>query len=325
MEDLISVIVPVYNSEKYISCCIESVLAQTYSAFELILIVDGSTDNSLEICEAFCMADTRISLIKQEHRGVSAARNLGIDTAKGKYLFFMDSDDMIHPKLLESLYKLQEEKNTVIATEGRHYIMNDSYRKAVAWTTNMNHMPRDLYLDNQKALKYINKSLLCGIGGKMILRKAIKSLRFIEDLSHGEDTLFIYQLLIKEVDMSVLCRNWYYYRRHGDNASMDLSPEACMDRYRVERYMCKHEIRSGRKENALCREWDIIIMMVGWYKSGRMHRNKKLVKFAKNFAKREKRLKIFRQLNWSMKLYYYLTFYCYPLSGIGLKLLIMCG
>lgn len=319
MEDLLSVIVPVYNSEEYIGSCVESVLEQSYSAFELILVEDGSTDNSLEICEALCRKDVRIRLMKQEHRGVSAARNLGIETAQGKYLFFLDSDDMIHPRLLESLYRLQEEKHAVIAAEGRHYAMDDADWRASAWKTDMKRTPKSIYMDNKKALKNINKSVLCGIGGKMILREAIDSFRFIEGLSHGEDTLFIYRLLAEGADLSVLCCNWYYYRRHGDNASRDLSPEACQERYRVERSICKQEIRNGRRENAVCRERDAVIMITEWYGKGRRYQDTKLMNYAKNLAERERRLKIFHELNWKIKLYFYLILYFYPLSRVALR------
>ena len=103
-EELISIIVPVYNAEKYLEDCIRSVLKQTYTHFELILVEDGSTDNSREICRRASMDDIRILLIKQErNQGVSRARNAGIEAAKGKYLFFLDSDDTIHPQLLETL------------------------------------------------------------------------------------------------------------------------------------------------------------------------------------------------------------------------------
>lgn len=318
MEDLISVIVPVYNSEKYIGSCVESVLAQSYSAFELILIEDGSKDHSLEICEALCKRDTRIRLVKQEHRGVSAARNIGIETAQGKYLFFLDSDDVIHPQLLESLYKLQDGQRTVIAVEGMHYGINEIHKKAVTWKTVTSCKLKSFYLDNKKALKYINRPIICGIGGKMISRRAIGFLRFIEGLSHGEDTLFIYQLLVNGADFSVLCYNWYYYRIHKDNASRDFSPEACRDRYEVERYICNSEMRSGRRENAIYREWNIVVMITEWYETGRACQDKKLIKYIKNLAKKEKRLKIFNQLNWWMRLYFYLIIYFYPFSRIVL-------
>lgn len=316
--DLISVIVPVYNSERYIGCCVKSVLMQTYSIFELILIEDGSTDNSLEICEALCKKDKRIRLMKQNHRGVSVARNLGIEAAKGKYLFFLDSDDMIHPILLESLYKLQEEKHTVIAVGGIHYGMKDVSLKEVSEKTVMNLISRSLYLDNKKALKCINRVIVCTIGGKMISREAINSVRFIEGLSHDEDRMFIYQLLVKGADISVLCCNLYYYRRHKDSASIEFSSEAYRNRYRVERYICNCEMQSGRRENAMYIEWMMIDVMIEWYRKGRINQDMNLLKCIKNIAEKERKIEIFHQLRWWMKWYFYLTFYCYPLSRAGL-------
>lgn len=101
----VSIIVPVYNSQKYISECINSIKKQKFEDWELILINDGSTDLSREICEEFTKEDQRIRLINQPNRGVSNARNRGIEESKGDFLFFVDSDDYIHPSLLELLYK----------------------------------------------------------------------------------------------------------------------------------------------------------------------------------------------------------------------------
>ena len=104
MNDLISVIVPVYNSSLYLSSCINSVLQQTFPYFELILVDDGSQDESKYICEKASRTDDRIRFIHQKHKGVSVARNRGIRAAKGNYLFFLDSDDMVHPYIFEVLY-----------------------------------------------------------------------------------------------------------------------------------------------------------------------------------------------------------------------------
>lgn len=101
---LISVIVPVYNTEKYLKASINSVLAQTYHDLELILIDDGSTDSSSEICDFFAEKDERVCVIHQTNRGQAAARNRGIQKAKGKWICFVDSDDLIHPQMLELLY-----------------------------------------------------------------------------------------------------------------------------------------------------------------------------------------------------------------------------
>ena len=109
MQPLISVIIPVYKVEAYLTACVESVLAQTYQNFELILVDDGSPDNCPQMCDAFAARDSRIRVIHKENGGLSSARNAGIDAAKGKYLAFLDSDDLWSPLFLERLYTAIEE------------------------------------------------------------------------------------------------------------------------------------------------------------------------------------------------------------------------
>ena len=95
MENKVSIIIPAYNCEKYIFECLESVINQTYSNLEIIIIDDGSTDNTSEICQRFEKIDNRIIYTWQENSGVSKARNKGIDLAKGKYIVFIDADDKV--------------------------------------------------------------------------------------------------------------------------------------------------------------------------------------------------------------------------------------
>lgn len=109
MQPLISVIIPVYKVEAYLTACVESVLAQTYQNFELILVDDGSPDNCPQMCDAFAARDSRIRVIHKENGGLSSARNAGIDAAKGKYLAFLDSDDLWSPLFLERLYRAIQE------------------------------------------------------------------------------------------------------------------------------------------------------------------------------------------------------------------------
>ncbi|MGI6501348.1 MAG: glycosyltransferase family 2 protein [Anaerostipes sp.] len=106
MEKLISVIIPVYNVEKYISECVNSVVNQTYKNLEIILVDDGSKDDSGRICDEICLKDRRIKVIHQKNGGLSAARNSGLAIAQGAYLFFLDSDDYLPLNSIESLYKL---------------------------------------------------------------------------------------------------------------------------------------------------------------------------------------------------------------------------
>ena len=103
-DDLISVIVPVYNTEKYLTKCIRSVLDQSYQNLELILINDGSADSSGKICDEFHLEDGRIKVIHKKNTGLSDARNTGLDMAIGEYVCFVDSDDYLHPEMLERLW-----------------------------------------------------------------------------------------------------------------------------------------------------------------------------------------------------------------------------
>ena len=100
---LISVIVPVYNTEKYLEKCVMSILNQTYKNLEIILIDDGSTDNSPQICDSLAEKDNRITVIHQPNGGVSSARNTGLDNTHGDYIMFVDSDDYIAPNMIEFL------------------------------------------------------------------------------------------------------------------------------------------------------------------------------------------------------------------------------
>lgn len=114
-EQLISVIIPCYNTEKYLSKCIESVLNQTYSNLEIILINDGSTDNSLAIMQKYAKENKKISIIDQQNKGVAYSRNLGISAANGEYVIFVDSDDFVSKYYCEALYNAIQENKADIA------------------------------------------------------------------------------------------------------------------------------------------------------------------------------------------------------------------
>ena len=109
MTSTISVIIPVYNSEKYVGRCIESVQAQTYTDWQLILVDDGSKDKSLEICHEYAGSDTRIRVIHQENAGPGIARNVGLEYANGKYVVFIDSDDYIEKEYFQLLSEHDED------------------------------------------------------------------------------------------------------------------------------------------------------------------------------------------------------------------------
>lgn len=113
--ELVSIVLPIYNVEKYLRKCIETVINQTYTNVEIILVNDGSIDNSLEICKEFKEKDKRIKIINKKNGGLSDARNVGLKNAQGKYICFIDSDDFISEKYIEELHNLIVENNAQIA------------------------------------------------------------------------------------------------------------------------------------------------------------------------------------------------------------------
>ena len=123
--ELISVIVPIYNVEKYLKKCVNSILKQTYKNLEIILVDDGSPDRCPEICDKLAQTDDRIIVIHQQNGGLSKARNVGLDVAKGAYLVFVDSDDTVEYELIEKLYKCLKKYDCKMAACGRKYVFED--------------------------------------------------------------------------------------------------------------------------------------------------------------------------------------------------------
>lgn len=125
MDELISVIVPIYNTEKYLVECVESIRKQTYSNIEIILVDDGSTDASIEICDEFAEKDSRVRVFHKENEGVAVARNFGIQHSNGQYVVIVDSDDVAVDKMIEVLYTQIKENDADIAV-GNYYIYDES-------------------------------------------------------------------------------------------------------------------------------------------------------------------------------------------------------
>ena len=111
----ISIIVPVYRAEKYLNACVDSILNQTYSDFELVLIEDGSPDQSGAICDEYAQKDDRVRVIHQPNQGQAAARNHALPMTQGKWLCYVDSDDAIHPQMLEHLHRAAEKSGAGIS------------------------------------------------------------------------------------------------------------------------------------------------------------------------------------------------------------------
>ncbi|WP_221388195.1 glycosyltransferase family 2 protein [Clostridium perfringens] len=149
MNDKVSIIIPIYNVSRYLEDCINSVINQTYKNLEIILVNDGSSDNSLEICNNFKKKDSRIILINKENGGLSSARNSGIDKATGKYLYFLDGDDFLELDAIEFVMNLIKNNNADIASFGYYYYYKDnSIRNRMEKVKN----DYELYMNSEEAL-----------------------------------------------------------------------------------------------------------------------------------------------------------------------------
>lgn len=250
--DLISIILPVYNRQDVIGECIHSVLAQSYQHFEIIIVDDGSSDQTCELCKRFAASEPRIKLFAAEHGGVSAARNRALHEAGGEYVFFLDSDDVIHPFLLESLLTgMKENRAPIGATD----VVN--VRQSV-WS---NVMPKlcesqgvgevsALSTDEVIASAFGSGSALGCIGGVMMRRDLIGSTAFRTDLHIGEDFYFIYENIIKGACAVFLKEKWYFVRNHEHNSSWDYSFRGFLTRFYRRKLVWENEEALGRDHYA---------------------------------------------------------------------------
>lgn len=192
MDKKISVIVPVYKVEKYLDKCVESIVNQTYKDLEIILVDDGSPDNCPEMCDQWAKIDNRIKVIHQNNGGVSNARNIGMESATGDFIAFVDSDDTIDSDMYEFLLDLMIENDADIAHCGYKHIYKDE-------TKLINNTKKIVIQDRTESLKCLVGGYLFGGGlwNKLIKKELVASIRFPENIKINEDVLFCFNVFIK--------------------------------------------------------------------------------------------------------------------------------
>lgn len=213
-----SVIVPVYKVEKYLDRCIGSILAQTFSDFELILIDDGSPDNSGQICDEYAGKDNRIHVIHKENGGVSTARNAGLDIAQGKFIVFVDSDDEVAPNYLELL---SSKKADVVISGITNLDPNNNVQHYLEFTgQDLN----EIDLDCIRRLRD-SRAIFC-VYSKKYKKEIIENagLRFNNAVSLGEDTLFFVHYLLRCNSLSFVSGTPYLYHKYTHETLSALGP-----------------------------------------------------------------------------------------------------
>lgn len=259
MNNLISVIIPVLNRQDEIEECIHSVYAQSYENWEILIIDSGSTDRTLEICRKLAAAEPRIRLLSSE-KGCSNARNKGIDAARGEYLFFLDSDDTIHPALLQVLAEAMEKYKAPIGGSGIVNVPQHIWDSFMEKIRSDHSVGQTKFLTNEQALYAIFRYMtpINLIGGVMIHRELVGDTRFSPELHIGEDFYFIYQNLIKASDVVFLKEKWYYARIHSGNISRDHSYAGFWSRFYRRKLVWLSEEALGRPDNVKLQKYDAL-------------------------------------------------------------------
>ena len=211
MKDLISIIVPVYNVEKYLEKCIESIVNQTYQNLEILLIDDGSTDCSGKICDEYAQKDKRIKVIHKENGGVSSARNKGLAEATGEYIGFVDGDDYIDKNMYEIMLK-EIKKDTI------EFVMCDF--NIVNPKDEMEEIDLERYpIEVMRKVKSIEKFYPSSeVWRCLFMREQLKNVKFDEDMNIAEDLKFICHYILtncKNNSIFIKRKLYYYVRREN--------------------------------------------------------------------------------------------------------------
>lgn len=235
----VSIIIPVYNAEKYLYKCIHSVINQTYKDIEIIIINDGSTDSSLLICRKFEKNDSRIRIINKKNEGVSKARNIGIDYAKGKYIAFIDADDYIEKNMIENMFNRITKENADMILCNYTNVNNEekklikyNLKQVVTGCENINNNIIIPLIERDKNEKKHKIEGFRSPWGKLFNKDIIDKfkLRFNEKMSIGEDFIFNLQFMSHSHALTFDEASYYYYVTNSNSALMKYKKN-CWEKY----------------------------------------------------------------------------------------------
>ncbi len=283
----VSIIVPVYNTELYIRDCLNSIQQQTWTDLEIIVVNDGSTDNSLSVIQDIATNDSRIIIIDNPHKGTSAARNAGLKIATGTHLTFVDSDDMIIPSYIEQMlsaigdcdicfcgHKVWNQKsNTYVSVKG----INAGYEG----TDIYDHIPDYHYL-------------IAGIGWRLYRLDTIKNnnILFDEDLFYTEDTLFFYNLLLHTHSIRCIKNTGYIIRRQNPQSItaqyiLDIKQESnIIKQFKDLAYQSKNKTFRKEMQYRQIQELNWAVRKIYYHKIGYQKANRIFLSLTKHFITR---------------------------------------
>ena len=222
-QQIVSIVVPVYCAEKYLKSTLDSILNQTYSEFELLLVDDGSSDSSGDICDSYAEKDSRIKVFHTPNSGASKARNFGVSQAKGTYLVFVDADDLLEPEFLITMIQQFTEPEIDLVLCGFERFYHDNLNDKIEYL--LGKQPKEILASNRELCKLftVPKTSLSGVSvwGKMYKLDIIRENRIVfpEHISYEEDCCFNLQYY-RHVRKSVTIRkSMYHYRQQIESLS----------------------------------------------------------------------------------------------------------
>ena len=284
---LLSFIVPVYNTELYLAECLNSLLSQDISTdeYEIICINDGSTDGSLQILREFEISNTNVTVIDKENEGVSIARNVGLSLAKGDYVWFIDSDDLIQCNILDELKRITEETNPDIVDFGAYTIYEELSPKE-----KQAYLDKSLTVTSYANAVYITRSLF---KTSFLLNNDIW---FNKQLAYSEDSVFKCQCLIKDPQITMVEKAFYLFRHREGSATASKSMQSLQKKINswynasiifLDLYNnCQLELKSTFADLLMSNLWSVLVLLISLpYSQSKPYfkdlKNKKLFPFKK--------------------------------------------
>lgn len=248
--DLVSLIVPVYNAEKFLDKCILSMINQTYKNIEVILVNDGSCDGSLNICNKYAGRDSRINVINKDNSGVSGARNKGMKFANGKWICFVDADDYIDIDFVENIVKLAEDNNAEFVISGVREISKNSISefkhsqvKIISSDDEKEELINAVMCYKQDKGKILTPQILGYPFGKLFSKEVLSNIKFKTDISIREDALFNIEVINKVGIIIITDLVKYNYILQNNSASISFHPDYSEEVIRYNQY-CKEYCHS---------------------------------------------------------------------------------
>lgn len=241
---IVFIIVPVWNVEEFLEECLESIAVQTYGDFEVLMVDDGSTDASADICRQWVGRDKRYRLIQKENRGLSSARNAGLRIAKGEYVTFVDSDDVIHPQYLETLMELAKRKEYFITGVDFIRFSDDIPLVNGVMKEKYHYLPYDALTE----MLYQNGHMINSACGKLFRREVIEGIWFKEGILY-EDLEWMARVLEKmpKLKRVGLCDAPLYFYRKREGSTMETFSLRRLDVLDVTREIEERALKSGNK------------------------------------------------------------------------------